>query len=161
MPETEEYLELPYAGFLNRLVAFILDYLLISILMGLALALLLPAEFMAQGPEAFEYNDEYVRNLTEAAGPWVYVFFLIYVVYNAAMHASSWQATLGKRAMGIIVTDLEGERLSFGKAFLRALVKLLSLLIFFLVMLTALFTARRQAPHDMVAGSIVLKYRIP
>lgn len=161
MPETEEYLELPYAGFFNRLIAFILDYLLISVVMGIVLALFLPAEFMAQGPEAFESNEDYVRNFTEAAGPWMYVFFLLYVLYNAAMHASSWQATLGKRAMGIIVTDVEGEPLSFGKTFLRALIKLLSLLIFFPVMLTALFTSRQQAPHDMVAGSIVLKYRIP
>jgi uncharacterized RDD family membrane protein YckC len=161
MAETEEYLELPYAGFLSRFVAFILDYFLVSIVMGFLLAFFLPAEFMARGQEAFEYNEDYVRDFTEAAGPWLYVAFLLYCIYNAAMHASRWQATLGKRAVGIIVTDLDGERLSFGKAFLRALFKLLALLVFFLVMLTALFTSRRQAPHDMIAGSIVLKYRMP
>ena len=161
MAETEEFLELPYAGFLSRFVAFVLDYLLISIIMGFVLALFLPAEFMAQGPEAFEYNDDYVRDLTEAAGPWQYVFFLLWGLYNSLMHASNWQATLGKRAMGIIVTDVHGERLSFGKALLRFLGKLLSTMILFVGYLFALFTSRRQALHDLIAGSIVLKYRIP
>lgn len=161
MAETEEYLELPYAGFLNRFVAFILDYLLISIIMGFVLALFLPAEFMAEGPEAFEYNEDYVRDLSEAAGPWQYVFFLIWGLYNALMHASNWQATLGKRVMGIIVTDVEGERLSFSKALLRFLGKLLSTILFFIGYFFALFTSRRQALHDLLAGSIVLKYRVP
>ncbi len=158
---TEEYIELPYAGFLNRFVAFVLDYLLISITMGVVLTFFLPAEFMAQGPEAFEYNEDYVRDLTEAAGPWQYVFFLVWGIYNTLMHASKWQATLGKRAMGIIVTDLEGERLSLGKALLRFLWKLLSTFTLFIGYIFALFTSRRQALHDMIAGSIVLKYRMP
>lgn len=161
MAETENVIELPYAGFISRFVAFVLDYLLISIIMGFVLALFLPAEFMAEGPDAFEYNEDYVRDLTEAAGPWQYIFFLVWGLYNALMHASHWQGTLGKRAMGIIVTDLEGERLSFGKAILRFLGKLLSTFTFFIGYLLALFTSRRQALHDLIAATVVLKYRVP
>src|SRR5258706_3060366 len=36
--------------------------------------------------------------------------------YFAGFHASAMQATLGKRAVGINVTDLAGERISFSRA---------------------------------------------
>ena len=159
--ETEEIIELPYASFLSRLIAFVLDYLLVSIVLGLLISIFIPAGFAVQGPEVVEYDEEYVRNLTDAAGPFVYVFYGVWWLYNAIMHASRWQATLGKRAVGIIVTDLEGNRLSFGKATVRFLGKIISTLIFFLGYLTAAFTSRRQAIHDMIGGTVVLKYRVP
>ncbi len=160
MEESDDIIELPYASFLSRTVAFIIDYLLISTLMSFWLAFVLPAEFMAEGPGILEYDEEYVRNLTEAAGPWLYVFLLLWCLYNAAMHAGKWQATLGKRLMGIIVTDTEGERISFGKALIRSFSKLLSIIVFIFILLIAAFTSRRQAIHDMISKTVVLKYKI-
>lgn len=157
--ETVEYIELPYAGFLRRFIAFAIDYLLISLIMALVLTIFLPSMFMAEGPKVLEYNSDYVRDLTEAAGPFQYVFFAVWGLYNAVLHASKWQATVGKRAVGIIVTDLEGERLGFGKALLRFLVKLISTMLLFIGYLFAFFSSRRQTLHDMVAGSVVLRYR--
>lgn len=159
--EPTEYIELPYAGFLSRFAAFVVDYLLISLVMAIVLAIFLPSMFMAEGPKTIEYSSDYVRDLTEAAGPFQYVFFAIWGLYNAIMHASSWQATVGKRAMGIIVTDTDGERLGFGKALLRFLVKLLSTMLLFIGYFFAFFSSRRQTLHDMLAGSVVLRYRIP
>lgn len=158
--ETEDTIELPYANFMRRLVAFILDYLLISILLSILITLFMPAGFAIEGPEVVEYDMDYVRDLTEAAGPFMIVFYIAWWLYNALMHASSWQATLGKRAMSIIVTDLEGNRISFAKATLRFIGKLISTFIFFLGYLLAAFTSRRQALHDMIGGTVVLKYRI-
>lgn len=159
--ENEDLIELPYAGFFSRVFAFILDWLLVSFVFSLFLAIIMPAGFAIEGPEIMKYDEQYVRDMTEAIGPWLYVFFLVWVLYNAFMHAGRWQATLGKRALGIIVTDLEGERPGIGKTLLREIVKLLSLLIFIFILLLAAFTSRRQALHDMVGGTVVLKYRIP
>lgn len=158
--ETEDTIELPYASFFRRLVAFILDYLLISFLMSIILSLFMPAGFAIEGPEVVEYDMDYVRDLTEAAGPLMLLFYIAWWLYNALMHASSWQATLGKRVMSIIVTDLEGNRISFAKATLRFIGKLISTFLIFLGYLLAAFTPRRQALHDMIGGTIVLKYRI-
>lgn len=158
--DTEEVIELPYASFLSRLAAFIVDYLLVTLILSILISIFMPAGFAIEGPEVVEYNEEYVRNLTEAAGPFMIVFYIVWWLYNAILHASRWQATLGKRAVGIIVTDLEGNRISFGKATIRFAGKLISTFIFFLGYLTAAFTSRRQALHDMIGGTVVLKYRI-
>lgn len=157
--ETEEIIELPYASFLSRFFAFIIDYLLIWLVLSIIIAIFVPAGFAIEGPEVLEYNDDYVRDLTEAAGPLIIVFYVAWWLYNALLHASRWQATVGKRAMGVIVTDLEGNRISFGKASLRFLGKLVSTFIFFLGYLPAAFTSRRQALHDMIGGTLVLEYR--
>ena len=158
--DTEEVIELPYASFLSRLLAFIIDYLFITLILSILISIFMPAGFAIEGPEVVEYNEEYVRDLTEAAGPFMIVFYIAWWLYNAILHASRWQATLGKRAVGIIVTDLEGNRISFGKATIRFAGKLISTFIFFLGYLTAAFTSRRQALHDMIGGTVVLKYRI-
>ena len=67
------------------------------------------------------------------------------------MEGSSHQATVGKIALGIQVTDLAGDRLSFGRALGRNLAKLISAIIL------AAFTERKQALHDMIAGALVVK----
>lgn len=159
--ETEEIIELPYASFLRRLAAFIIDYFLLITVISILISIFMPVGFAMEGPEVVEFNDEYVRNMTEAIGPFMYVFYVVWWLYNALMHSGKWQATVGKRALGIIVTDLEGERLSFGKASLRFLGKLISSFVLFIPFLTAAFTSRRQAVHDITAGTIVLKYKIP
>lgn len=159
--ENEESIELPYAGFLSRFIAFVLDYLLITFVLSIIIAIFMPAGFAIEGPEIMEYNEDYIRDLTDAAGPFIWVFYAFWWLYNATMHASRWQATLGKRAMSIIVTDLEGNRISFAKASIRFVGKLISTFLFLIGYLLAAFTSRRQALHDMIAGTIVLQYRIP
>jgi len=72
--------------------------------------------------------------------------------YFARSEASKEQATLGKEAVGIIVTGPNGERLTFKKSALRALMKL----ILFPGSFIAGFTPRKQALHDMAAGTLVV-----
>ncbi|HUP30310.1 MAG TPA: RDD family protein [Usitatibacter sp.] len=81
----------------------------------------------------------------------------IVVIYFAAMHSSPWQATLGKRAFGIKVTGLDGERITFLRALGRALAAWLSVIPLFIGLLMAAFTARKQALHDMIAATLVVK----
>jgi uncharacterized RDD family membrane protein YckC len=77
-------------------------------------------------------------------------------LYSALMESSARQATLGKGVLGIIVTDLDGKRISFGKATARYLGKLVSAVLLFIGFIVAAFTTRKQALHDMIVGTLVV-----
>jgi uncharacterized RDD family membrane protein YckC len=77
--------------------------------------------------------------------------------YFAAFEASSWQASPGKRALGLSVTDLEGRRLGAGRALARQLFKCLDIASSGLTYLIAGLTERRQGLHDILAGTLVLR----
>lgn len=82
---------------------------------------------------------------------------LIGWLYEAVMTSSHRQGTFGKMAFGIKVTDMNGNRLSFGRASARHFAKYLSGIICSIGYLVALFTERKQALHDLIAGTVVLK----
>ena len=63
--------------------------------------------------------------------------------------------------MGIIVTDLEGRRIGFGKATGRHFAKILSALILGIGFLMVAFTQRKQGLHDILAGTLVVKGQAP
>ncbi|MEO7323335.1 MAG: RDD family protein [Dokdonella sp.] len=77
-------------------------------------------------------------------------------LYFALQESSAAQATLGKRAMGIKVTDDYGRRIGFGRATGRFFGKIISGLIFYIGFMLAGWTARKQALHDMIAGTMVV-----
>lgn len=77
-------------------------------------------------------------------------------IYFAAMESSPKMATIGKQALGIVVTDLNGNRISFGKATGRYFGKIVSSFILCIGFLMVLWTDRQQALHDMMAGTLVL-----
>lgn len=83
--------------------------------------------------------------------------FLINTVYSSLMEGSPWQATLGKRALNIKVTDAQGAQLTYGKAFLRNFMKAVSTFIIFIGFIMAAFTDKKQALHDLIAGAHVVK----
>jgi uncharacterized RDD family membrane protein YckC len=76
-------------------------------------------------------------------------------IYEAAMESSSKQATVGKMALGLKVTDLEGRRISFPRASGRHFAKLISGVILLIGYIMAGFTQRKQGLHDMIAGTLV------
>ncbi len=78
-------------------------------------------------------------------------------LYYATQESGPRQATIGKRAVGLVVTDMEGGRLTFGRASGRYFGKILSNLTCTIGYIMAGFTERRQALHDMVASTLVLK----
>lgn len=77
-------------------------------------------------------------------------------LYYAGLESSSLQGTLGKRLMGIKVTDLDGDPIGFGTATGRFLGKAISSLILGIGYLMAAFTGKKQALHDMIAGTLVM-----
>jgi uncharacterized RDD family membrane protein YckC len=78
-------------------------------------------------------------------------------LYSALQESSETQATFGKKMMGIVVTDLDGNRISFGRATGRHFAKIPSACVLLIGYIMAAFTERKQALHDMMAGTLVVK----
>lgn len=78
-------------------------------------------------------------------------------LYYAIWESSEYQATLGKLALGLKVTDESGNKIDFGKATGRYFGKIVSGLILYIGYLMAAFTKKKQALHDMMAGCLVVK----
>jgi len=79
-------------------------------------------------------------------------------LYYAYLESGETQATWGKRMLGLYVTDLSGNRITFGRASGRFFAKIISRLIpFWIGYIMAGFTERRQALHDMIASCLVLR----
>ena len=79
--------------------------------------------------------------------------------YYAGMESSIKQATLGKMVMGIVVTGIDGERITFMRATGRYFAKILSGVLLLIGYLMVLWTARKQGLHDKLAGTLVVKGR--
>jgi uncharacterized RDD family membrane protein YckC len=75
------------------------------------------------------------------------------------MESSAKGGTLGKMAIGIMVTDMTGNRISFGRATGRYFAKILSQMILMIGFLMAGFTQQKQALHDILAGCLVVRSR--
>jgi uncharacterized RDD family membrane protein YckC/Tfp pilus assembly major pilin PilA len=91
---------------------------------------------------------------------WLPLAVLLFVIaYYAVFESSPLQATPGKLAVSIKVTTTEGERIGFGRAVGRLFGKLVSSLILYIGYLLPLFTTYRQALHDKLAGTFVVRKR--
>jgi uncharacterized RDD family membrane protein YckC len=77
-------------------------------------------------------------------------------LYFALMESSSKQGTLGKMALSIVVTDVNGNRITFGRATGRYFGKILSGLILYIGYIMVAFTEKKQGLHDMIAGTLVV-----
>jgi uncharacterized RDD family membrane protein YckC len=153
------------AGFWKRFAAWVIDYLILLVpIFVIALSLGATAafeHFMAQiqgGTVPTLAMEEYARAVRPAT-MWA---LLVGYLYYAFFECSSWQATPGKLALGLRVTDLEGRRISLGRSLARNAVRLtnvLTALIPFVCYLAVAWTTRKQGFHDLLAKTLVLNGR--
>ena len=130
----------PYAGFWRRFVALAADSFILSVIFGAILAA--------------------VGASVETTPSWLSLIFgLVGVLYYVVLESSSLQGTIGKKIVGIKVTTLDGNRISFLRSLGRYFAKILSAAILMVGYLMAAFTARKQGLHDMIAGTLVVKSR--
>jgi uncharacterized RDD family membrane protein YckC len=153
-----------YAGFWLRFVAYLVD----SLILGFAtLALFIPFFFMMGGVAFLESLAKHPGGRPEPgmiAALLSLVFTLIGVavlvkwLYFAFLESGENQATWGKQLLGVYVTDLSGNRITFGRASGRFFAKIISGLIpLWIGFIMAGFTERKQALHDMIASCLVLR----
>jgi uncharacterized RDD family membrane protein YckC len=95
--------------------------------------------------------------LASSAARQNFFWLVVLLIYKAAMESSPRQASLGKLAFDLRVTCLEGERISLLRALARNVAQPLSALTLYVGFVMAAFTARRQALHDLIAGTLVMR----
>ncbi len=153
-----------YAGFWLRFVAYIIDGLIVGAVQSIIIVPvlgMLGISFAAMDGNMDAMSDgeaiAVVIGMFSAMGTTFLIAGIIGIVYYTIMEASKFQATFGKMALGLIVTDLDGKPLDFGKALLRNLGKIVSQMILMIGYIMAGFTDKKQALHDMIAGALVVK----
>ena len=129
-----------YAGFQIRFIALIIDFIILF-LIGFAIGVIV--------------GILGIFDLWESVSK--VVSFVIVVTYFALMESSQKQATIGKSAMGLKVTDLNMNRITPLKAVLRYGAKIISGLIILIGYIMAGFTQKKQALHDILVGTLVIK----
>ena len=150
-----------YAGFWRRLVAYILDSLLLSILLSPINLVLMPAGAKNMMETMFtninhnqmalpDIND-LIKMLAISAVTTLIIFF-----YYASCESSRYQATPGKLALGLKVIDIHGNKLSFWKASGRYVAKFVSALTLFIGYIMAGTTKHQQALHDELTNCLVI-----
>ncbi len=142
-------MDFEYAGYWRRFTAAIIDGIILSVFAGVLNAIFI-VPFMISP-----------RASADAASGVVSLIYIILIIsgwlYYTLLESSSKQATVGKMALGIIVTDLYGNRISFGRANGRYWSKILSALILYIGFIMAGFTEKKQALHDIIASCLVVK----
>jgi uncharacterized RDD family membrane protein YckC len=152
-----------YAGFWLRVVASLID----AVIMGFAGGILFVPLFFLTGLGA------HINSLAERHGQpdpaflvgligMILVFatlsMLIQWLYHAYLESGEKQGTWGKQALGLYVTDLMGNPITFGRASGRFFAKVVTGMIpLGIGYIMAGFTERKQALHDMIASCLVLR----
>ena len=153
---------LEYGGFWLRFLAYLIDGVVMSV--GVVL-ILIPLIFLT-GLGAFlseihpqeEWNDAGALLIIGVIFLFATVSLAVTWLYHALMESSEWQATVGKKALGLMVTDSTGRRVSFGRATGRHFAKIVTNMVpAFIGYIMAGFTEKKQALHDMIAGCLILR----
>lgn len=161
----QENKEIKYAGFWLRVAAYLIDSLVMSA-GGLLIAIpvIIGIVGFAVGLEGVNNPEDFLES-----GRWMYVGGIIGLIllasllglvmgwlYYALMESSKYGGTLGKIAVGIKVVDMNGNKVTFGKATGRYFSRIVTNMTLFVGYIMAGFTEKKQALHDIIAGCLVI-----
>lgn len=132
-----------------RLAAWLIDSVILGAAMMLILAVATPL------PWLLPFGRSGTEVMTEASQ--VMLSVTLGWLYSAFQDSSPYQATLGKRAVGLVVTAEDGGRVTFTQATVRFFTKSLLSSILYAGYLMALVTPRQQALHDLIARTYVTR----
>ena len=145
-----------YAGFWNRVAAAIVDAIITAVAGFVILGPVVVFIIFSGGGRLGDPGEaqsllpviQGVNQVVSLLGGWL---------YYALMESSRFQGTLGKMAVQIKVTDMEGNRVTFGRATGRYFGKLVSALVLFIGYIMVAFTEKKQGLHDIMAGCLVVR----
>jgi len=149
----EQQMEFNHGGFWLRLAAAIIDTIItqlgltiIGVIIGIFVGIFMGAAGSPMGDiEMIAGGIGYAIGII---GQWLY--FTIFEI-------SGWMATPGKKILGLQVTDLNGQKIGFGRANGRYWGKIVSALILMIGFIMIAFTDKKQGLHDIMAGTLVIK----
>lgn len=138
--------QVAYGGFWIRVVAYIIDAILISLVLGVVTSV-------------FGISYVNMEDVTQTDPKLNLLSLLVAWLYFALMESSERGATVGKMAMGLRVVSNNGKRISFLNATGRYFAKIISALILCIGFIMIAFTDRKRGLHDMIASTLVIKTR--
>jgi len=142
-----------YGGFWIRVVASIIDGIIVAVPLSVLFIIYGFITAPVDGPATDGEVVTLILGYTV-----IYIVALVAVaLYYILTTASKMQGTVGKKIMGLKVTDLNGNRLTFGRATGRYFATILSGMILNIGYLMAAFTDKKQTLHDMIASTVVVK----
>lgn len=155
-PQPVVYTE--YAGFWIRFVSAFVDGLVLFFPNCFICSLFQGLYFMPAGRFSAGPDGDIAQMIAGMVAIMVLgtVGIVISWLYFATMESSRWQATLGKRAVGIMVTDINGDRITFGRATGRYFASILSGMTLNIGYIMGAFTARKQTLHDILCNTVVI-----
>ena len=154
--------EVRYAGFWLRLAAYIIDYIVLQLVVGimsLPFMVGILTGIIAASKEASEGPE--IIAIVGVIMSFVFVIVIISLIvgwlYYALLESSKYQGTLGKVAVGIKVTDTVGNKITFARATGRYFGKIISSMTIYIGFIMAGFTVKKQALHDIMSDCLVIK----
>ncbi len=155
--------QVAYAGFWLRVLAYCIDVIILGVF---AIPILIGAA-MLMGVGGMLENIPHNQDPFMNGMPPAFILFIMLCgglgifgtwLYFALLESSEWQGTAGKRVLGLIVTDMAGQRVTFmratGRHFSKIVTSFIPLGIGYAM---AGFTEKKQALHDMIASCLVLR----
>lgn len=144
-----------YGGFWIRLVAAIIDGIILSVATWPIRMLFFAGvgDYFPGSTDGADYHRAVFAVLPAVWGASGLVSWL----YEALLTSSPWQGTVGKKVLNLRVTDEAGNRISFARATGRHFAKYLSAMILFIGYIMIAFTDRKRGLHDIIAGTLVRK----
>lgn len=140
-----------YAGFWIRACAFLIDSTILVVALSFLLVIVPGgagfSHFTRIADPSF-FMQQMVHNFFSAVVCWLYF---------SLCESSTWQATIGKKLLGIKVTDDAGNKLTFARATGRHFGKILSTFFFCIGYIMAAFTSKKQSLHDILASTLVVR----
>ena len=150
-----------YGGFWLRFLAYLIDGAVITLgifVVAIPLVFLTGlGTLLSQFHPEEDFNDAGFWLITAVISLLATVGLAVTWLYHALMESSEWQATVGKKVLDLVVTDMAGRRVSFWRATGRHFGKMVSMMIYPIGHLMAGFTQQKQALHDMIAGCLILR----
>ncbi len=160
-----------YAGFWRRFVAGFIDMIILLVPMfGIAMVM-----GVTLSPDCGSMD----ANAMPAAQPVFFVIAMLALVwaYKAILESSSWQATVGKKMLGLKVTTMDGQKVSLMQATMRTwpfwlayLMQVIESLVGMggilstavslaglVALIVIAFTPKKQGVHDMIAKTLVVR----
>ena len=147
--ESDFSVQVKYAGFWLRFAAYLIDSIALVFIFGVILF-------------GFSVSADLSNSNNEDTLPtqMIFVSLFFYIgsfLYFPIMESSKMQATLGKKALNLQVTDADGNRITFLNALGRTAAKILSAVILYIGFIMVGFTQKKQGLHDIIASTLVVK----
>ncbi len=148
-----------YGGFWIRVLAAIIDTVIVCFLCSPFAVFLAPGlvRMFRFGMLGDQPDPGAIATLIGGALLFKICVVAVFWLYQALLTSGPWQATIGKKVLGMKVVDLNGRPISFARASGRAFAKLINHMFGYITYIVVAFTARKQGLHDMIAGTMVIK----